>query len=489
MTGERSEKWRPGLGLVLILVLGTALVLPLVGLSVLHFDDNRLLSFAAADLLAQRTVLFTVTASVLLVAGLIGFVLYRAISQPVGELIALSQAVATGERVAIRPLRHHGTREFAALSRAFIDMAARLTRRSDAVSSYAAHVSHELKSPLTAIRGAAELLRDDLDDPRMDEGERRRFLDNIMGDAVRLDALLQRLREMARAEAAPAVGTTTLAPVVESLRQHFPTLDIHGSGDLDVAVALSVDDSLILLSHLADNAGRHGAVTLDITATRRPEGLLLTVDDDGSGISSNNKAQVFESFFTTRRESGGTGMGLAIVKAMLEAQGGSIALRDRSSGAGFALSLPPASSLAGALPSAPPNRAGRIAVVFAIVLAGLALRGLGPGAGLPFAITKYGGSVLWGAMIYGIGAALAPAASRRRVAASALTVAVLVEVSRALHTPWLDDFRLTVLGALLLGRVFAPCNVLAYATGIAAGWSCSAAVTDRRVFRLKGRQD
>lgn len=481
MTGDRSEKWRPGLGIVLVLVLGTALALPLTGLSVLHFDDRRLLSLAVADLLAQQTVLVTVAAAVLLVAGLIGFVLYRAISQPVGELIALSRAVASGERVAIRPLRHNGTREFAALSQAFIDMAGRLTRRSDAVSSYAAHVSHELKSPLTAIRGAAELLREDLDDPRMDAGERRRFLDNIVGDALRLDALLQRLRELARAEAAPVVGTTTLAPVVEGLRERFPSLGIRGSGDLDVALALSVEDALILLSHLADNASRHSAVTLDIEATRAPEGLLVTVDDDGSGISLNNRAHVFDSFFTTRRESGGTGMGLAIVQAMLEMQGGRISLRDRPAGAGFALTLPLAPSPAGPMPSAPSSRAERTAIVFGIVLAGLALRGLGPAAGLPFTVTKYGGSLLWGAMIYGIAAVLAPAASPRFLAAVALTVAMLVEVSRLIHTPWLDAFRLTMLGALLLGRVFAPWDILAYAAGIAAGWSYHVAVAARRL--------
>jgi predicted membrane protein len=72
-------------------------------------------------------------------------------------------------------------------------------------------------------------------------------------------------------------------------------------------------------------------------------------------------------------------------------------------------------------------------------------------------------------MVYLIVAALAPRASTARVAAIALVVAVLVEFFRLYHTPWLDDFRLTLAGQLLIGRVFSPWNVVAYAAGILAG--------------------
>ncbi len=74
------------------------------------------------------------------------------------------------------------------------------------MSSFAAHVSHELKSPVTAIRGSAELLRD----AEMSREERARFLDHIIADSDRLTVLLERLRELARADLDVAVGATTL---------------------------------------------------------------------------------------------------------------------------------------------------------------------------------------------------------------------------------------------------------------------------------------
>lgn len=125
-----------------------------------------------------------------------------------------------------------------------------------------------------------------------------------------------------------------------------------------------------------------------------------------------------------------------------------------------------------------PSRSRRwraLGLTLLVVGAGLALRGLGPRLGLPFVATKYGGSVLWGAMVYGVAAALAPAAGEGRLAAVAGSVAALVEASRLLHTPALDAFRLTFAGASLLGRVFSPWNLLAYAVGIAAAWAMDAA--------------
>jgi hypothetical protein len=101
-----------------------------------------------------------------------------------------------------------------------------------------------------------------------------------------------------------------------------------------------------------------------------------------------------------------------------------------------------------------------------IIVSGLALRKFGPGLGLPFPFVKYGGSILWGTMVFFLVGIAAPVRSPSNIVLIAATVAVCVELFRLVHTPELDDFRLTTLGALLIGRVFSPWNMLAYGVGI-----------------------
>jgi hypothetical protein len=84
-------------------------------------------------------------------------------------------------------------------------------------------------------------------------------------------------------------------------------------------------------------------------------------------------------------------------------------------------------------------------------------------------IVKYGGSILWGTMVFFLVAMAASNLSRRRIALISASIAVCVELSRLVHTPWLDAFRLTTAGALLLGRVLSPWDMLAYGVGIVLG--------------------
>jgi hypothetical protein len=119
------------------------------------------------------------------------------------------------------------------------------------------------------------------------------------------------------------------------------------------------------------------------------------------------------------------------------------------------------------------NAAGTLIVrgclCLSIIFSGLALRGFGQGLGLPPAIVKYGGSVLWGTMVFFLAAIAASSLSRRNIGLISASIAVCVELFRLVHTPWLDAFRLTMAGALSLGRVFSPWNILAYGFGIVFG--------------------
>ncbi len=124
-------------------------------------------------------------------------------------------------------------------------------------------------------------------------------------------------------------------------------------------------------------------------------------------------------------------------------------------------------------------RLQRLGMAVGIIACGLALRLGGYEIGLPYVLVKYGGSVLWGTMVFFLLAVLLPRQPLARLALLAFVVAALTEFSRLYHTPWLDDFRLTLAGALLLGRIFSWWNILAYGLGIAL----AALVESRRVAR------
>jgi Protein of unknown function (DUF2809) len=111
----------------------------------------------------------------------------------------------------------------------------------------------------------------------------------------------------------------------------------------------------------------------------------------------------------------------------------------------------------------------RVGLCLSIVILGLALRGYGLGFGFPGFVVKYGGSMLWAAMVFFLLALAAPSQSPWTAALISASIALALELFRLVHTPWLDACRLTTPGALLLGRIFSPWNLLAYGTGITLG--------------------
>lgn len=111
----------------------------------------------------------------------------------------------------------------------------------------------------------------------------------------------------------------------------------------------------------------------------------------------------------------------------------------------------------------------RAALAVIVIACGLSLRWYGFPLGLPAFVVKYGGSLLWATMVFLLVGVLLPRLTRSQLAAIAVAIAVVVELSRLMHTPWLDAFRLTTAGAVLLGRIFSLWNLVAYAVGIAFG--------------------
>lgn len=281
-------------------------------------------------------------AAVSLLAALV-IALYQAltISRPLGRLTHAARRIAAGERGVA--LRLSGRDEVADLARAFDTMARELDTRLNYISELAANVSHEFKTPIASIRGAAEVLRDGAAD---DLVARERFLDNILSDTERLNRLVSRLLELSRIEAhlhdqrelfdyqallEDLLERYADAPV--ALEYQAPTRFIDGNPErLLTALGNLIDNAL--------QASPPGAQVRVVVSGR--DGLLLTeVCDQGAGISPANLARIWDRFFTTRREDGGTGLGLAIVKAVVEAHGGTVGARsEQGKGSTFWLKLP-----------------------------------------------------------------------------------------------------------------------------------------------------
>jgi len=316
------QKWRPTLTMIVLVVLLTVLALPTAVVIWFRSLDHTTSHMGSIELSALGVAL--------VLTVLIAIVFSRPITGPINALVKRTEEIERGGRAAIVAPDQQGTREIATLSQGFLDMAERLVDRNEYVSSFAAHVSHELKSPITAIRGSAELLRD----AEMSKDEQRRFLDHIIADSDRLTALLERLRELARADLDVVSGTTTIAEAVA--RQGPAAL----SGATDLPVALGPEAGKAIFGQLLRNATEHGATTVTIDAVRDDGMLIVRVADDGAGISAGNRDRIFEPFFTTRREAGGTGMGLQIVRSMLAAHGGAIRLLPSEHGAVFELRIP-----------------------------------------------------------------------------------------------------------------------------------------------------
>jgi len=283
---------------------------------------------------------------------ILAWITSRTISTPVDALAAQARRMAEGDRAAPEPLLHYGTREVADLGHSFIDMAQAVETRSNYLREFAGHVSHEFKTPLAAIRGAAEILGEHLD--TMDPSESRKFLRNIVDDTDRLRQLVSRLLELARVDnLEPAANAIALRPELERIAAALTTtsvaVSVNGAGDLNARI--SAENLDIVARNLIQNAIQNNARSVRITIEPRGDDNVIAVSDDGDGISAGNRGQIFRPFFTTRRTSGGTGLGLRIVTAIVAAHGGHIALAPQQDGNGttFLIRLPraPADAITG----------------------------------------------------------------------------------------------------------------------------------------------
>jgi signal transduction histidine kinase len=275
-------------------------------------------------------------------------VLSRGIVQPVEALARASRALASGRAEDIPDPPRTAAAEIQDLYADFARMAEAIERRSRYLRDFAHAVSHEFKTPLSGIRGTLEILGDHGD--TMAPDERRRFLANADADAARLTMLTARLLELARADLS-ANDPSARADLADVLRRHadacaagFAVASDLPPGFPPLAVPEPALDAIV--GALIDNARQAGAQRIAFAAQTHSDRRLasIAVTDDGPGIAPSDRARVFEPFFTTRRASGGSGLGLPIVLSLVAAAGGALRLDesavDGGGGARFVLELP-----------------------------------------------------------------------------------------------------------------------------------------------------
>jgi signal transduction histidine kinase len=253
----------------------------------------------------------------------------------------------------------HGGDEVAALGRSFNRMADELSRRAQELDAadtarrqLLADVSHELMTPLTAIRGYVETLA--MSEPRFDAPTRERYLRIALEETHRLETIVGDLLDLARLEGGggtmrrEAVSVTLLFERVAArhereLRERNVTLERRVDEGADTVPA-DPDRLEQALQNLAANALRHtpdgGRVSL--SAAVSPHGIAIVVRDSGTGIAPEHLPLIFDRFFkadASRRAAGGSGLGLSIVKAIVERHGGTVTARN-DQGAVFEIVLP-----------------------------------------------------------------------------------------------------------------------------------------------------
>jgi signal transduction histidine kinase len=266
----------------------------------------------------------------------------RGVTRPIEALSAASREVAAGGGT-VPETPATAAIEIRALYEDFRAMAVRIERRSGYLRDFAAAVSHEFKTPLAGINGAAELLQDHFE--TMSEAERRRFLDNIAADGARLSQLVTRLLDLARADmAAPEADAEAelAAPIRRAAdAQAGPGFAV----DLDLPASLppaAAPEATLesVVGVLLQNSRQAGASRATVAVRAEDDRLRLTVVDDGPGVPAPDRERLFEPFFTSRRESGGTGLGLSIARSLLAASNATIDLAPSLTGAVFEVWLP-----------------------------------------------------------------------------------------------------------------------------------------------------
>lgn len=277
---------------------------------------------------------FLAVASALLVLWTIAGLASRRASRPMQQLVDVARRIGEGDLTA-RPHARHSVVEIALLAEAIGEMAERIEQQMKDQRALLAGASHELRTPLGHLRILVELLRT----PAADGTTSAKVIDDVEREVVEMDALVGKLLASARLDFSMAdkreIDAADLARrALERIGEPVAKLVIAG-----VRTSLTGDPTLLLgaLTNLLENARSHGTGVETLTVEARDDDVRFVVDDAGPGIPAADEERVFEPFFhkaAADHPGGSLGLGLALVRRIAEAHGGSAFATTRPEGGG-----------------------------------------------------------------------------------------------------------------------------------------------------------
>jgi two-component system sensor histidine kinase MtrB len=318
-----------------------------VGVSIAELDVHYFEAFSLDNVSRTLRVLTTAiaiggTATVAFAAAL-GWWTSRGLLRPISRVADAAGEIAGGSLGA--RLTSEDDPDLARLAQSFNEMADTVQTRLEREARFASDVSHELRSPITALTAAVEVL----DSRRSDLPERtRQALDVVSNQVRRFDRLVLDLLELSRLDLGAAdlhLESLVLPDVAALIARHNGFAEVrieHGPGG---TAPVMVDKRRLerIVVNLLQNAEEHagGATRLRVEPSR--QSMLLMVDDAGPGVSASDKERIFERFArgTAARHRVGSGLGLALVAEHARAHGGSAWVEDvPGGGTRFVVSFP-----------------------------------------------------------------------------------------------------------------------------------------------------
>ncbi len=286
---------------------------------------------------------------VLVLTGVMVFLFVRARLKPMKQLETAAASVAEGN-FSIQVDEKHGDRELREVSRGFNMMTRKLQGVEEGRREFVANVSHELRSPITSIRGFAEGMADGV----IPKEEQPKYLRLVANESKRLGSLIDDLLVLSRLEREDAKPDLAVFDVNEMLRRAvIRRMNELEEKQIDVSCEFEKEKCLVradsdrieqVVINLLDNAVKFtpGGGKISLETAARGKLAEITVRDSGCGVAPEDRDKIFDRFFTADRAhtaGQGTGLGLSICKKIMEMHGQGIRLLDTEAGTAIRFTL------------------------------------------------------------------------------------------------------------------------------------------------------